>query len=1200
MLKEIFLFELSYRKNRAANYIYFGIIFLLSFLVVASPIASVGGASGQIKANSPFAIANLISNLTFTFTMIASAIMGVAIVRDFDHNMEALLFSTPMKKIHYLLGRFGGSFLVLLLIFSGVWVGLMTGFAVGKYVPWEVDWKEKEILPFNAWSYVQPFLYYAVSNLFIMGSLFFMAGALGRKSIVIYTQGIILLVLYSIAASFLSDVEWQETAALLDPFAAQTFDFVTRYWTPAEKNTMLVPLEGVMLYNRLIWVGVGMLSLVVTYYGFSFNVVRNSLIKRKPIAASKTFAKTEIAIPLVNQVVNTGTHIKQLVKLSVFYAKTVIKEIPFLAILFTGLLLMVVQAFNMNQLYGTSSYPTTYSVIGLIEGFTLFFLIIAIFYSGELVWKERAVNFNLIIDAMPMPSFVGLLSKFLGLVLIYVVMLFALIVCGITIQAAYGYFKFELPLYFSTLYTSTLSFLILYTILSIFIQVLVNNKFLGFALCIVFFIIRAVLGELGLEHNLWKFASGSLGSFSDMNTYGHYVAPFSWFRLYWFALAMFLFAVAVVFSVRGSEAVMNMRWKTGKLRLNRSLLIFTFSVLALFLFSGFYIYYNTAIVNKFVKSDDQEDLQEEYERKLKKYEFVSQPRIVASKIKVDIYPYDRDFVAEGYYWLKNKTDQPIQDIHIQHNPDDQLTINYVKFGKEAKVKENIENFRYYVYELANPLAAGDSVQMNFKLTFNTTGFEQGGSNTNVVFNGTFFNNQYFPSLGYSEGAELSDDDERKKRKLKAKERMMERNDPRGLAQNLFGDDADHIRFEMEISTADDQIAIAPGYLQKEWKEDDRNYFSYKMDAPICNFYSIVSARYAVKRDKWNDVNLEIYYHPGHEYNLDKMMEGMKDALAYYTKNFSPYQYRQVRIMEFPRYASFAQSFANTIPFSEGIGFIAKIDDPEKDIDYVYYVTAHEVAHQWWGHQVMEAGVKGNAMLSESMSQYSALMVLKHKFNPETLERYLKYELDRYLGGRAFERKKEQPLELVEGQGYIHYQKASLIFFALQDYIGEDSVNAAFRRYNSQWKFKDTPYPTSADLLKEIKKVTPDSLKYIIHDMFETITLFENKTLEAEYEEKATDQFEVTLKVSAEKMRADSTGLESPVAMNDWIDIGVYGKNKAGKDSLLYLQKHKITKKENQFKITVKSKPRKAGIDPLHKLIDRHSNDNTKGLVKKEK
>jgi hypothetical protein len=340
-----------------------------------------GGAVGQIKPNAPYVIAQMTLIMSFALMMITSAIMGVAIVRDFDHNTEAILFSTPMKKIHYLLGRFGGSFIVLILVYSGIWLGLMTGFAIGKFMPWEVDWKTKEILPFNAWTYFQPFLYYTVSNLFIMGSLFFMAGALGRKSIVIYTQGIILLILYSIADSFLADVEWKETAALLDPFGSQTFEYVTRYWTPAEKNTQLLPLEGVMLYNRLIWLSVGVGALAVTYYGFSFNVVRNSLLRRKPTPLFRDLPKsTDVSIPKSVQVINSVTYIKQLIKLSVFYFKTVIKEIPFIAILLTGMLLLIVEAFSMNKIYGTSSYPTTYSVINLLDGFTLFFLIIAIFY----------------------------------------------------------------------------------------------------------------------------------------------------------------------------------------------------------------------------------------------------------------------------------------------------------------------------------------------------------------------------------------------------------------------------------------------------------------------------------------------------------------------------------------------------------------------------------------------------------------------------------------------------------------------------------------------------------------------------------------------------------------------------------------------------------------------------------------------------
>jgi len=1193
MFKDIFLFELKYRKARAANYIYFGIMFLLCLLAVTTDVVQIGGAVGQVKENAPVVIGQMVVIMGVFMSLISSAIMGVAVLRDFEHNTEAILFSTPIKKFHYLMGRFWGSFIVLILVASSIPIAFMIGDV----------WPTREadrLLPFNLLTYWRPFFIFIVPNMFFTGAIFFASGALSRKSIVIYTQGILLLVLYLASQSMLRDLEQKEIAAMLDPFGVRAFSFYTQYWTPGERNTLQIPLDGYIVYNRLIWMALGIVVLVVTHFAFSFNVVRNSLFKSKAIKDERLLIKPEeTKIPIAQQSTGFSTSIGQLVKLTVFYFKMVFKEVPFIAIVIAGMLLMFLNAINMNEIYGTSSYPTTYSVLGLLSGFNLFFVIIAVLYSGELVWKERAVNLNLIIDAMPMPDFINLISKFLGLLLVYLVLLFGLIVCGVIIQTAYGYYKFELGIYFSSLYSETLAFLILYTLLSMFIQVMVNNKFLGFAVAIAFFILVGFLGQMGLEHPLFQFGSGSLGTYSDMNVYGHFVTPFTWLQIYWAAFVIFLFAVAVIFSVRGSESVMNMRWKAGKLRLSRQLIFLIAGSLLLFGSTGFYIFYNTNILNDYSNSEQRKDLRVDFEKTLKKYEFLPQPRITAVDLKVDIYPSKRDFVAEGYFILKNKTEKPISEIHIQEDVTPGNTTEYVKFDRKNGVKEKFDKFKYTIYSLAEPLQPGDSLRMDFKTNFTTSGFvETSRSNTQVIFNGTFFNNQYFPSLGYDKGGEMSDDNDRKEKKLPERERMMERDDPRGLSQSLFGDDADHIAFKIQLSTDKGQIAIAPGYLVKQWEEGDRVYFNYEMDAPMCNFYSMISANYAVKKEKYNDINLEIYYHPGHEYNLDHMMEGMRDAISYYEKNFSPYQYKQLRIMEFPRYATFAQSFANTIPFSEGIGFISKIDDPDKDIDFTYYVTAHEVAHQWWGHQVMEAGVKGNAMLSESMSQYSALMVIKHKFTPEIVERYLKYELDRYLSGRASERKKEQPLEFVEGQGYIHYQKASLVFFALQDYISEDSVNAAFRRFNKEWRFKDAPYPTSADLLEEIRKVTPDSMQFIIHDMFETITLFENKTDSATYHEINENQFEVSLNVSAEKVRADSTGIETEIPINDWIDIGVYGKNIAGKDSLIYLKKHKITKKENDFKIMVSSKPRKAGIDPLHKLIDRHSDDNTKGLVKK--
>ncbi len=1209
MLLEIIRFELNYRKKRPATYIYFAIIFLLCFFYATSKYVVIGGgAGGQLKENSPYNIAQVMAIMTYAMTFITSAMMGVPILRDFEHKTESLMFSTPVSKFDYLFGRFIGSFIVTVLIFCAVWLALMLGFAVGKHLPWEPSWYAKELLPFNFWHYIQPFLILALTNLFIQAAIYFAAGTLSRQTIVIYLQGIVLLVLYQIAGTILGDIENKPLAAMLDPFGFQAFDNYTEYWTPAQKNTQLVPLQGVLLWNRLLWMGVAVLILAGTYFGFSFSVVRKSWRKAKAAVAEKVrFNPESIRIPVVQQILTSGSYLKMMWKQAIFYAKTTMKDVPFIGIVGVGLINLIVSAFYFGKMYGTSSYPVTANVLGLLGEFDIFFFVIIVFYSGELIWRERAVNMNLIMDALPIPDWVNLAAKFIAMLLLYMGILLVLILMGMAVQTAMGYYNYEIGLYFKSLFTSTMSFLVAYTLLAFFVQVMANSKFVGYALMFLFFIVMITMGAMGFQHPLIMFNSGSLGDYSDMNQFGHFFARFSWLKLYWFGFVAVLFVLAVVFAVRGTDSILKTRLRLGRNRLTRPILVTAFAALILTIGTGFFVYYNTNKLNNYYTSEEQEQRQVDYEKTLKHYERVPQPKIVESNLKVEIYPSTRDFTAEGFYWLKNKTDQSQADVHIQEAIQNDVETDYLRFGNGgAKVNKEWKKFGYTIYRLARPLAPGDSVKMDFKVSFTTKGFTSGGGNTDIVNNGTFFNNGYFPSLGYEEGGELSSDDLRRKYKLPEKERMMEQDDPRGLSQNLFGDDADYIRFKMVIGTATDQTAIAPGYLKKEWTENGRRYFDYEMDVPMVNFYSIVSARYEVKRDVWKNSNgqpvkLEIYYNKGHEYNLDKMMTSMKKALTYYSKNFAPYQFRQMRIMEFPRYASFAQSFANTVPFSEGIGFIQKISDPDEDLDMPYYVTAHEVAHQWWGHQVPEANVKGNAMLSESQSQYSALMVMKHSFPPEIMQKFLKYEMDSYLGGRSGETKKEQPMALTEGQQYIHYRKASVIMYALQDYIGEDKVNAALRKFLAEWKYpgpdsKNKRYPTSRDLIGYFRAETPDSLKYLINDWFETITLYENKATEATYVRKNDKQYEVTLKFTSEMFRADSAGNERPLPLNtQWFDVGVYGKNKDGEDKLLYLQKHKVTKQENTVKVLVNEKPTKAGVDPINKLIDRHPDDNTKSV-----
>ena len=1204
----ILRFEFRYRRNRPATYLFFALLLSMSFAIVSTDLIK-GLSGGALKDNATSVIVR-ISLVLFLMmgVLISSAIMGVSVVRDFEHRTDALFFTKPIRRWEFLTGRYVGAMLILLLTLAAIPLGLM----LGEAAPWR---NAERLLPFRAATYWQPYWTIIVPNTLIVGSIFFAVGALSRKMLVVFTQGMALLMLYVVSGTLLSQMDRRETAALLDPFGFRAVGYVTQYWSINQQNNQLLTLTDTLLLNRLLWLGVAGLMLAATYLFFSYQnasglAVRKRKSEKRPVSG---VAVLRSPLPRVKRSYGLWIWLSDLGYLTVFYAKVVMKDIPFLALSIGGLGMFLFTAFdNAGGWYGTRTLPTTYVMLGKMSLFTgLFLFILMVLYVGDLLWKERDARFNLISDTLPVPNWVPLLSKYLGLGLAFALLLTLAMGMGALMQVLHGGSSLiDWSVYAKSLYGNTLLGLLTFMLLGFFIHTMVNNKFAGHATLILFFVALGVLSYLGIEHRLLLFDSASLGLYSDMNGFGHYVAPYSWTRLYWSAFGALLFAGAVILSVRGSDELMKLRLRVGRHQLTRSVLTFTLAMLIVFISSGSYIYYNTNVLNTYQNSKADETQQATYEKTLKKYARLPQPRITNVTMDVDLFPESRDFTATGHYTLKNKTNQPIQEIHLQTYPADEMQVKQLKLSVPNQLDNRYANeFAYRMYHLDQPLKPGDSLQLDFQLTYRTSGFKNGNTNVDIVQNGTFFTNQYFPGIGYDDRYELDSDDKRQENGLASKERMRSQNDPTGLRQSVMGDDADQIRFAMTISTTPDQIAIAPGYLQKEWlkKGSDgtpRRYFSYQMDAPMADFYSVVSARYLVKKELYkgrvgSPVSLEIYYHPGHTHNLDRMMRGMKASLDYYQANYGPFQHRQLRIMEFPRYRGYAQSFANTIPFGEDMGFVADLDD-KKDIDMPFFVTAHETAHQWWGHQVSEAAVKGSGMLSESLAEYSALMVMKHHYPKERMQEFLRYELDYYLNGRRTESKKEQPLSQCEHQQYIHYNKGAHVLYALQDQIGEDRLNQALRTYRDRWNVARVAqtgiYPTAADLTAELRAVTPDSVKGLLNDWINAITLYELKTDQVTVKP-VGKQYDVTLTLSAEKVRADSLGNETRQPLHEWMWVGVYAPKAkdSDADTLLYYQRHHIAKQKQSITVRVNQKPDRAGIDPLNLLIDRHPKDNVKTI-----
>lgn len=1212
MFSTIFNFELKRWLKGASFYIFLSIFFLIALLFgcitfgVFESISSVRNTNAY--ANSPIALNNIINGLNTFIYFLLPIIVGTSVYRDFRYNMHTILFSYPFSKVDYIAGKFLSSLFVVILITFSLVLGLLLASVFPGVNP-------DLLTDFRPIAFVQIYFVYVIPNLLFIGVIIFSLVTISRNIFVGFIGVIVVFLLQIILSNFTRDVDNRYIVALFEPFGSEALKYYTKYWTVSEQNENLLPVKELVIYNRLIWLGVSLfiLGLLYKFFSFSQTAITFGRGKKGDRAIKNNFGGiTRIELPVVKFDYSGWQNFKTALSLSRFDFKFIIKNWAFIVIAFVGLLFLILMSVTAGEMFGTKTYPVTWQML-FIPGstFSFFINILTFLFAGILIHRGETARMNHLIDVTPIPNWVLLFSKFIAIVKMQITLLILILVAGVSIQIYHGYYDFEIGHYLIELYGIKLLNFVVWAFLAILIQTLFKNYLLGFFVLVILMIGLAFLPEIGVEQDIFNYNSDPGYQYSDMNGYGHGLELYYLYKFYWLLLGVVFFCLALLFWTRGIPMSAKEKFSNAKKRLTTKLVIPLTVAFLGFIAIGATIYYEDNIENPRYSQKEQEKQMVEWEKKYKKYEHYAQPRITDVNVNVNIFPDSRNLNVKGYYFLKNKTQKAIDTIFINYND---LKSEF-KFSKEATLVSKDTLYNFNIYRLKTPLNPGDSIKFNFEIKNKPNTLIT--DNSPVLENGTFINNSSFPSIGYSENGELSDDDTRKRYGLKPKERMAKATDSVARMNNYISNDADWINFETIVSTSGDQTAIAPGYLKKQWKADGRNYFQYIMDRKMLNFYAFQSARYEVRKDKWKDVNIEVYYQKGHEYNVSRMIKAVKKSLDYYTENFSPYQHKQARIIEFPRTGGgFAQSFANTIPFSEAIGFIADVDDQNEDaVDYPFSVTSHEMAHQWWAHQVIGANVQGATLLSESLSEYSSLKVLEKEYGKSQMRKFLKDALDNYLQGRTFENKKEQPLMFNENQQYIHYNKGSLVLYALSDYIGEKNMNNALKKYVEKVAFQEPPYTNSIEFVSYLNEATPDSLKYMIDDMFKTITLYDNRVKDFSTKKLPNGKYEVTMNAVVSKYRSGDKGKRlfgdvngktltykgkgdkyavDSYPLNDYVEVGIFGEQTVKgktKEKQLYLKKHKITKIDNKFVIIVDEKPVEVGIDPYNKLIDTNSEDN---------
>ncbi len=1150
--------------------------------------------------NAPFAIA-LVYGAAGMFTLLMTAVfVNYAALRDVTYNTHPLIFSTPVRRRDLLIGRFIGATVVSLIPMLGVSCGIL----VAQHMPWADPERWGRV---NWQAHATGFALFALPDTFASAALLFGAAVLWRRELASFVAAIALVAGRALVSGLFQDLRWERLRALLDPFGVRAFALATKYWTVADKKTLAVALGGPLLLNRGIWIAVGGAA-------FALACSRSRAGERPGMGGAPAGEPAPEGGPAVHPAPRprlTGALWPRFWGSCALHFRAMVKNTAFVVIATIACTLCALAlAEPATQLQSNETYrilPVTYQVIEIVrQAIDLFLLVVITYFSGALVWRDREERMDAILDATPTPEAVAYAARLATLVgMVMSIQAFAL-VAGIASQAIHGYYRFQPSLYVHELFVRDASTFVCLAALAFFIQVLSPNKYAGYVAFLAVYAANTYLWPaLDVATHLAQFASRPNVVYSDFFGDAPYRLAWNWFTLYWLLFAALLAIATVMLWPRG-------RAESWRLRLDRARRRFgprwraasAVGVLGLAA-SGCFIWYNTAILNTLRGPRDEERLQADYEKTYKPLAGLPEPRVRSVKYAIDLFPARRRVEIHGEEVIGNPYRHPLTEVHFSLDRRYETAISL----PGAVLVEDDRRLAYRRYRFTVPLAPGEVRTLRFTVESKNRGFENDLGNAQVVENGSFLSNlgslvtgaNYLaPILGYDSWRELSDAATRKRYGLREVDLMppLERDCTAHCRDTYIPGHADWVDLSAVISTPPDQIAVAPGSLLREWQQGGRRYFAYRLDHPSMNLYFIAAARYEVAREEWHGVKLEVYHEKEHPWNVGRMMNGLRKALDYCSRNFGPYRHHEARIVEFPRVARFAAAFAGSMPFSEGLGFIADLDRRD-DIDTVFFVVAHETAHQWWDEQVIGADMEGATLLSETLAQYSALMVMEKEYGRDTMRKLLRYEEDLYLSARGQERLRERPLLRVElRQFYVFYQKGALALYAMKEAIGEAAVNRALRKLIERYAYAPPPYPTSYALLDALREETPPDRRYLLQDLFSDITLFANRTLAATASRRRDGGYDVTLEVEARKFKADGGGKETEVPVDDWIDLGAFRKPAEGAKygATLYRRPVHITRRLSTFTFATGELPETAGIDPFSLLLSRSPDANVKNVT----
>lgn len=1034
---------------------------LLTLSLNTAPMISRGGSNpgaARLFNNTPYTLAFVFGILGFmVYGFFSSLIAGLTVIRDDESRVAELLHSTPLTRGEYALGKCGGVMAALALVLSLHVVFAMLFFQFG---PLDENLARG---PFRPAAFLVPALMFTAPQIWLFGGLAFAVGAWTRKPMVVFVvpTALFMIILTLGLQSLLSATETgvDRWLMIFEPSGLRWL-FRTRFLVDRGVefyNTAPLWPDGTLLLNRLVTCAWPALAVVVSVRHCGTSAGSRGAGKRGMPEAppAPSHAAPAARVPLADLRMRSsapgfrsslrhiaGAELRELGSQPGVY-------------LFAALILGLVAdgATSAVGPFGAPSILTAGNIaVGSLGSLTLLFCLVLMFYTVESFQRDRATRFDAIFLAAPFRTAALLLARNLAGAVLVAAILTAATLVGLSLLWLQDQGRIEVwpfALVWGLVLTPTL---LLWSAFITFVVSIFRGRYLTYA--VGFAALLGTFVNLRREWMSWPLNWTLVGTlrWSDMGTFALNGRPLVLNRLLAVAVAIFLLAVATRVFARVDRDADRTRARLRPAALGASALrLAPYAVPALAL--GGVLAYQ---VHTGFQGPAAEVRAHDYRRLNRAAWSGSRTALVTHvELDIDLEPAARSMTVAGAYDMVNPYSEPLPRLPFTIGPaaeEVRWTVNDAPI--QAEDRSGLQ-----LLEPAIPLAPGASVRVGFAYrAVHPRGFTKngGGIPQFILPSGVALHtlrDSFLPVPGFVES--MGGDRDQRSVEVGA-------GPQRGSA-------ADPPPFTARISvTAPDAYTVnSVGRRSSHGTEDGRTTVVWETDYPV-GAINIVAGRWEVRRRG----DTAVFFHPGHDHNVEEILATLVAARERYSEWFHPYPWAELRLSEFPDLVMNAQGFPTNIPFSEGIGFLTR-SEPGTRLPFL--VTSHEAAHQWWGNLVSAAEGPGTGHLVEGLAHYSALLLHESELGLEARIEFAKAMEANY--GRVRRVDSELPLaEMVDDTSpadwSVVYEKGAWVQWMLQEHLGREPALAGIRQF-VRHRVAERKRPVLQDLIDVLRSVAVD-------------------------------------------------------------------------------------------------------------------------------